>query len=450
MSSEIDFGKIKIDAEDIDKAKEKILSLKDGLPSAEQAIDKLAESFLKVPGPIGLVVAGLAAVAAGLVTASLAAQEHIEQLNHLSESYGLTASQADLMGEAAKRSGSSLGSVEAVYAKVAKAAYAANDPLKGTGAAFKELGISILDSSGHLKSATDLTDEAVKAWDEGAKTTADFAAAQKILGKNFLEQLPALEAVKNARELADQQAEKGIYISKESVEATENHSKATLAMKGIMDAFGSQLVTLIIPQITNMVTWFNKSAESGGLVRGIMDGLIITIKALYGAGGALVDVFIGINAVIQTLGKSLGMVLIAFDRLNHGDFSGAGAAIKNIGNIAKTEFDGMVKGIDAVNKGIKEFGATNTQGTQQDKKTNPFANAGGDPRASPFKQITEAVGAAEDPFAKYKTSLDKMAESTEHLSESQKAALEIQRLTDEAGLKNMQIAAENADRKSVV
>ena len=438
--ADLDFGKIKIDKEDVDKAKESIAGLKDGIPSAESAIDSLAEAFLKVPGPLGLIVTGLAAVAGGLTLAALAAQEHIEQLNHLSESYGLTASQADLMQEATKRAGGSLEGVEAIYAKVAKAAYNANDPLKGTGAAFAELGISVTDSSGQLKSATDLTNEAVDAWTNGAQTTADFAAAQKILGKSFLEQLPALEAANEAKKMANELAEKGIFISKESVDATEKYSKATLETHGIMSAFGSQLVNLIMPQLTNLVTWFNKSAESGGIVRKAMDFLIDAMKELFVIGGAFAEIWVGITTVFDIVGKTIGQVAAAIDSLLHKDWSGAKNAILGIGDVFKESMDQGAKSIAEIEAWMTKVKDADTVGTQQTAGKSPFDNAGGEAKPT----ATKFQAAPNDPFEKYLQSLEKASENVQHLSEQEKAFNEILRIQGNIAEQNAKIDAENA------
>jgi lambda family phage tail tape measure protein len=444
MAEDINLGGFKVNTEALDAAKEKLGSLKDGIPSAEEAINGLAESFMKIPGPVGLVIEGLAAVGAALVAAAMKMAEHLEQLDHLSESYGLTASQADLMGEAAKRAGGSLDGVEAMYAKVAKAAYNASDPLKGTGAAFAELGINIKDTNGQLKSASDITEDAIAVWENGAQTTADFAAMQQVLGKNFLEQLPAMEASMAAKKLANDLEERGIFISQESVDATKNYSAATLEAHGVMSSFGSQLVELIMPQLTALVEWFNKSAESGGIVSAAFDILAISMKSILLLVDETILGFEIVGHVLAGVGEVVEHVAAAFALLAKGNFSAAKEAITGIADVAKDMAKNIKDDIDGINKLGDATVAAGDKRTKQKAGKSPYDQGGGDTKNG----ITEDTKAPVDPYTNLINSLNKMLESTEHLSVAEKAETDIATIQAKVAKENADITAHNTEVKA--
>ena len=396
--------------------------------SALIASTAVAAAFVVVLGAVGVAMAFEWA-------------EKIEQANDLGQAFGYTATQAMLMAEAAVYAGSSLQAVEGMYQKVAKAAYNASDETQGTGAAFKSLGIDIKGQNGELKSAQELTLEAVEAWKNGKQTTEDLAATTAVLGKSWQQNLPAIEAVAAAQKISNELAKEGIGISTESTLIIEEEVKSKIRMHGILSDIGSKLVEIVIPAFTNLVNWFNKSYESGGLVAGVFGAitaateiLMIALKTLSGVMQILVFMF-------DSVGKGLGALGASLAAFVTGDFTGAK-------NVWAAYFDDVGTSAKDLNKSLNEL--MSSEDTTRTIKQNGVGNAGkegGDTKAPRSGGIKNASGPESDPYQKYLDTLQKMLDTQNRLNESEMVEQEIIKLNRDFEKQRAEIAAHNEEVK---
>ena len=421
-----------------------------GIGSAFNALSSIGSSLSKVANEVNnleltllgtAAAATTAALAVGLLGAALAFKwsETIDEVQDLAEGFGYTASQVLLMKEAAESAGSSFQAIEAEYAKVAKAAFNANDPLKGTGAAFKQLGIDVNDSSGELKSAQEITEEAVKSWEEGSQSTADFAAMTQILGKSWEQNLPALQAVNEANKLANELQQEGIGISQESTKAVDDNKSANLVLKGVMSDVGSKLVESVIPAITNLTTWFTNSYREGGLVAGAFGALESATDGLVAVFKVLSSALQGVDFIVTSVMKGVGAAAAALTMLAHGDTAGA----KNVW----TEYlDDVGKSAEKAGKSITDLWTTADSHTIAAPKKGNSGHEGGESKEDPAKTVPIAPVAkvADDPYKALDDSLNKLLDTTLHYNEVQKAQVEIDKLNADQEAKNAQIDKENA------
>jgi hypothetical protein len=392
-------------------------------------------------GEIGsALLAGTAAAAAfavvlGAVGIAMAFEwaEKIEQANNLGVAFGYSATQAMLMQMAAQKAGSSLEAVEGVYTKVAKAAWNANDPLKGTGAAFHQLGLEVKDHNGVLKSATELTEEAIHSWEHGTQSTADFAAMTQVLGKGWEKNLPALEAINDAQKTSNELTAEGIGISTESIHAVEENTKANTRMHGIMSDVGSKLVEIVVPAFTNLVQWFNRSYESGGLVAGVFGAIEGATWLLMVAIKVLMTLLQSLDLIMTAVGKAIGAVAASLMMLANRDLTGAK-------NVWVEYFADIKKSAEDTGTSIAHLWEAHDGHTVAANKSGNKSNGGGDTKQVVVKG---AVGEATDMYLKYLTTLEKVLEREQHLNEEQKAGEQLKRLDIEFAKEKAKIEEEN-------
>jgi hypothetical protein len=361
----------KADTKELDSAEKSIDQLKDKVKDLTKEVPGLGDGFSKVGDiakDMGKILSGvelgIAAVAVGAVAlvGALGAlgiamafkyNEKIDELGDLGDKYGYTASQMALMKQQVEENGGSLSAVIGVFNQVAAAAFKAKDPLKGTGYAFQELGINIKDASGQLKSTNDLVTETIEKWKTGEQTTADLAAAQKILGSNFLENIPAIESALDAQKRVNEYNEIGIGITEAATKAAGDNESINQDLSFIMTAMGSKIVADVIPAFTGLTKDFVESYKQGGLVAMAFDGIRI-------ATDGVMTIFMGAVGVVQTLWsafKLFGRALVdtvytidglstALGRLLRGDVSGASDVMKDLGKMWKDDmsnsFDDIV------------------------------------------------------------------------------------------------------------
>lgn len=307
---------------EVKDAQAALKDLADQIPGLSGLIDGLGGSFdmmntivTKLPMSIGGVTAAIGGMVAalGLLGIKLANDynDQIDALGDLGDKFGYNASQILLMKQAAEDAGGSLESVMNSAGKVSRAMGAAGDETKGTGAAFKTMGVNITDAAGQLKSIDDVTGELINRWQTGSKTAEEFAAMQKTLGKDFQQQIPIIQEVNAAKERAAELDAAGIYVSQEAAQAASDNEKANRELKALMTSFGSDLVAIVIPAFTSMSEWMVKSYENGGLVAGAFKLVEGATKVMTAAIIVAQEIFIGFDATVTIAAKTVGALAAA-------------------------------------------------------------------------------------------------------------------------------------------
>ena len=460
---EVETDQLERAEESLDKLKDKVKDIANDIPGLKMVSGELNEAFgLLSKMTVGLeasfvgaagaaAAAGIAFAAAGIALA-FKYDEKIDQLDILAQKFGLSATQADLMSAAAKGAGSSLEAVEQVFAKVAAAAFKSTDLLKGTGAAFKALGVEINDASGHLKSTEEITSEAVNAWENGAQTTAEFAAAQKILGKSFLEQLPALKEVAEAKQRAMEYEQQGIGISEAGTKASSDHKKANQELAFVFDVMGSKLVGQVIPYFTELTKQFTESYKEGGMVKDIFVAMQYATEGLMIVIDGLVKEVKGVAEIFQIAGNAIGGYAAIIVEVLHGNFKAAADISADIG---KTIVKGYKDGFDAIGElATRSFNLVNGKFEEHRQKLDelakqrksPYANAGGDhmPGKDPNDAIQKLIDSLQVQIDKTKE-LGAAQEAIDKLKEKQYAGAS-QSKKDEASAKMVELEREQANK----
>ena len=322
-------------ANQIDGLSGKLKGLKGAAATARGGLTQMASGASSLLSPIRALVPAVSAV--GLVSMAKNALDNADALSKMAQRTGATVESLSKFQKAAELSDSSIEGVGKGLVQLSKSMVAAQT---GTGAqaeAFNQLGISLKNADGSLRS----TDEVMLDLAEKFKTMPDgpekTAAAMKLLGKSGAELIPMLnmgregieklggsmttEFAKRAAafndkitEMGQKFGELGIKLGEGLLPALESLADSLL---GLIDAFSAlpapvQLALIGIvafgPQLIALVKIFGgliavvKSAAiaiSAGNIGGLIAGwLPVVVKAIAGIVAAVKGVAAAILAIV--------------------------------------------------------------------------------------------------------------------------------------------------------
>src|SRR5882672_9805723 len=170
------------DTKDLDKAKDKLADLGKQMPTIGEGIEKLAESFKNIPGPVGLAAAAFIGFGLGLKSMMESTLESETRLLELSEAMGLTIERAQPFITAMALSGIEGEKLQASMSKLAQQiGTALTDPTGKAADAFKKLGVSQAElASGDTEQ---IMKDAAKGLDEYADSAQKTAVIRELFGK---------------------------------------------------------------------------------------------------------------------------------------------------------------------------------------------------------------------------------------------------------------------------
>lgn len=260
-----------------------IISLKDQLSSAMNGVQKRLESAFSTIQAAA--TKAFLVLKAGFVMMAREAIKSADQLDKLSKQTGINVMNLQKLGLAAQASGASMGQVSQALKMLSRDALAASQGSAESIRKFQEMGMSIYDMNGNLKTAEQLFADFSDVIATTANPTERMAIATKMLGRSGAELIPMLEKGSHGLKAFGDQAERfGFLMSGETVEA--------------LDKFGDQLeMTKTI--FVNMIGTF--LANSGITVPKIIHYFLLLSKTL-------VEVGYGLRAQFEmwvSLGKYL-------------------------------------------------------------------------------------------------------------------------------------------------
>jgi len=238
-----------------------------------------------------------------------------------------------------KDAGGSLEGLQSGYDKVTKSASDAADGAAKQAAAYKQLGIDVLDSQGALKESKQLSEEIAASWANGNKSAEDRLALITAMGKSYRETLIDIEAVNAAEEMLNENLELGIGISEESQEAAANHESAM-----------QELSTTSVSD--ELIKWFldlEKGVVDFQTSIGGITPLILTLVTIFSS---------KLAPAIQVVGKLIGKTLVADFQALKGVVAGASIGFSGWLTIiaaAATVIFSVVGAVNNYNKAQKEL-----------------------------------------------------------------------------------------------
>lgn len=270
----VQIQKFELTAED--KSAQAFESMKARVRELVGAVGGLDGAFKVLAGGLSV------SIFAGLIKESI---ETMDALHRMSIATGVTVETLSAMRTSAKQSETSMESVAKGTQILAKNML---DTAHGTGKAastFAELGISVLDSSGHLKSSDSIMLELAKTLTGMENKTQAVAYAQKLMGKAGAELLPFLQKL----------AENGLENSKVTTQQAEEAHKfeqALLKMQTASKAWFMHLASELLPTLEKLLDLIKRLALPMAAAFGVFvvaPALIAPVVAAFTTLGAAVS-----------------------------------------------------------------------------------------------------------------------------------------------------------------
>ena len=300
-----------------------------GMKKAERRISdfsKRAKVMAKRIAKIGAVAVTAAAVGIAALAKSVANAG--DKFQKMSISLGVSTEALSSLKHAAELSGASMQDIEKALKTVAKRANDAQAGLSTAVRSFEQLGISIEDSEGNLKSLDILLVESANAFAKMTDDTKAAALAQELFGKSGVNLLPLLkQGSEGIRKMQEEAKLLGITFDKEAADQAALFNDELLRLQRTLSGIKTQIGQALLPVMTELITelknigievvaWVKANKELltqdvKGFVQGIVDvirGGAERTRAFVSSIKAIKQRFIdlaGSQTVLETLRKQL-------------------------------------------------------------------------------------------------------------------------------------------------
>lgn len=263
---------------DNDKANE-------SLAKTDQKAQGVGKSFLDAAGKAGKFAAGIATAAAG-VTAALVGvakgtADTADNIDKMSQRLGLSREGFQELDFVLSQSGVDINSfqtgVKSLVANMDKVTEGNKTAMEN----FNKLGLSVRDSSGHLKDEETMLFQTIQAFQRMDDSTEKSRLAMEMFGKQGQEILPLLNSEAGSFEELKQKAhDLGIVLGDDvidnGVELTDTLDQLKRSFKSLVDNLGGSLVPIL-----NQVSKFIIDAMPK--IRELMDQITPVIEAMFDA-----------------------------------------------------------------------------------------------------------------------------------------------------------------------
>jgi hypothetical protein len=307
--------------------------------ATEQAMGRINSTLDTVRG--ALIGLGAGATLGGMALMVKASIDAADNLRDMSQKTGVAVETLNGLGFAAGQAGGSLESIAAASGKLNKAVAEAAGGNKETSAAFKALGIDVLDASGHMKTADVVIAEVADQFEKYADGPEKSALALKLFGKAGADMIPLLND--------------GGAALRENVAYAKEYSGATQELSDAADNFNDTLGKLHIQQqgFVNTIT-----ASVMPVLQAVADEMLGAAEGAskFSLAGEIVrtvlETFVIVGSDVaftfKAVGTEIGGIAAQLAALAHGDIKGftfIGDAMKRDAEVARQEHDEFIKKI---------------------------------------------------------------------------------------------------------
>jgi len=279
--------------------------LKDGLKSVAGDFRDLGDKVLKglavgLAGVAAGIAGAIAGIGAGVLKFAAASDEIVES----AEKLGISAVQYQEFKYIGDQVGTSVEAIGKAFSKTTKLIGLAASGNKDAIKTIKDLGVSIYDANGNLRSAQRVTFDLISALGAMEDETARDILAQDIFGKGFQELAPLINlGADGAAKMTDQLRAMGGVMSEDAINAAADLHDKIGTLKAGFGGLIARLAGAFIPVISKVVDalmkWLaNPKIQAG--IKNLTDGIgkiaeiigKVIDKLLAGdVRGALLDIF---------------------------------------------------------------------------------------------------------------------------------------------------------------
>lgn len=298
--------------------------LESDLGKANRISQKFAEDqqkrYTRIGKMIGTAVAGLATGAfAGWIKQSIDAADAAAET---AQTIGVSIEAYQSLSFAASTAGVNQEGLTGALTKFNKTISQAAAGGKKQAAAFADLGLSVRDSNGDLKTADKLMLEVAdkfQGYADGANKT---ALAQDLFGKSGAKLIPLLNSGKQGiTELTDQAQRLGLVMSTEAAAAADQFNDNLTVLDGVGRGMANNLAKDLLPALNSISGLMIDMADNADGAAESSSGLGTVLKTL-------TAIAISLGAEIQAEATDLAALAAASVQVASGEFSAAADILK--------------------------------------------------------------------------------------------------------------------------
>jgi len=316
-----------VDSDDADKSLKKIDK------STEGVGNKLAKGIgTAAKFGVGLAVAA-GAGAAALFGVAVKSAEATDRIDKLSNKIGLSRKGFQEWDFIMSQSGASVEVLQSGFKTFSKQIDEASKGTKLSTGYFKDLGVSITDNSGKLKTQEEMFNETVVAlqgMEEGPKKA---ALASNLLGKSASELAPLINgAAGSVEEMRKKANDLGLVLSDTAIDAGVKFTDSMDQIKRSLGAMGTKIGAEVMPIVQRMLEWVTNHMPQIQAISSRVFGVISTAIQAVGRfiSNTLVPAFQSFLDWIQPYMPQIkDAVVVAFDLIK-GAFKLVGDFITNV------------------------------------------------------------------------------------------------------------------------
>ena len=208
--------------------------------------------------------------------------------------------------------------------------------------AFGDIGVSIRDASGELRSADAVLLDVADRFSQYENGAEKAALAQELFGRSGTAMIPLLNSgAAGISELTAQAERFGLVVSQETATASEEFNDSLTVMQGITRGVGNQLAREMLPTLNDITGTMIDVAENTDAVSTASDILSGTLKSLVTAG-------IVVGTTFKVVGDSIGAFAAGAAAAAQGEFMQAIDIFKMGGTDYKETTEAALNRINAL------------------------------------------------------------------------------------------------------
>lgn len=320
-----------------------VARLQSDLGKANRISEKFADDqrrrYQRIGRVIGAAIAGIATGAfAGFIKQSIDAAD---QASKSAKAVGFSIESYQGLAHAANLGGVAQNELNASLNKFNKTISEADQGSKKQAQAFADIGVSVRDASGKLKTADtlllDVADRFAQ-YEDGANKA---AVAQDLFGRSGAKMIPLLNSGRAGIEQLMQQAQRlGLIMSQEAADAAELFNDNLTVLQGVSRGAANQIAAELLPTLSEMSGLLIDVAEDSGTAA-------IAADVLGGLLKGLATIALGLGTAFTAAGQGYGAFAATVAAALSGDFSQAVEIAKmGVSDVADT----YEKGFERISK----------------------------------------------------------------------------------------------------
>lgn len=241
------------------------IQLPDGAAKAAEALNGInAGAALAVTG-LGLLAAAIVKVEKQLISMTKESAAYADNILTLSLTTGQTTDQLQEFSYASELIDVSLDTLQGSLTKLTNNM---QDTVNGTGnaqAAFQQLGVSVTDADGHLRSANDVFYDAIDALGDVTNATERDALAMDIFGRSAQDLNPLIvQGADTLREYAQEAHDMGYVLDNDALAALGAVDDAYQRLQKTQEGVKNQLSEQFAPYLTEFYEKITRLIKDGG------------------------------------------------------------------------------------------------------------------------------------------------------------------------------------------